>query len=71
MDDIRDSAAFAVLQLGWEKLKELQLMVIIAFVAGQDVYVGSFQPAMEKSYPMHVYHYSSIISISWKTHKDQ
>ena len=38
MDDIRDSAAFAVSQLGWEKLKELQLKVITAFVASQDVF---------------------------------
>ena len=59
MDDIRDSASFAVSQLGWEKLKELQLKVVTAFVAGQDVF-GSFQPAMGKAYAMHVYHYSSI-----------
>ena len=59
MDDIRDSAAFAVSQLGWEKLKELKLKVITAFGAGQDVF-GSFQPAMGKAYAMHVYHYSSI-----------
>ena len=38
MDDIRDSAAFAVSQLGWKKLKELQLKVITAFVASQDVF---------------------------------
>ena len=38
MDDIRDSAAFAMSQLGWEKLKELQLKVITAFVAGRDVF---------------------------------
>ena len=38
MDDIRDSAAFAVSQLGWERLKELQLKVITAFVVGQDVF---------------------------------
>ena len=48
MDDIRDSAAFAVSQLGWEKLKELQLKVTTAFVASQDV-LRSFQPAMGKS----------------------
>ena len=59
MDDIRDSAAFAVSQLGWEKLKELQLKVITAFVASQNVF-GSFQPAMGKAYAMHVYLYSSI-----------
>ena len=38
MDDIRYSTAFAVSQLGWEKLKELQLKVITTFVAGQDVF---------------------------------
>ena len=36
--DIRDSAALAVSQLGWEKLKELQLKAITAFVAGQDIF---------------------------------
>ena len=62
MDDIRDSAAFVVSQLGWEKLKELQLKVITAFVTGQDVF--AVRPtAMGKAYAMHVYHYSSIISI--------
>ena len=39
MDDIRDSAAFfTVSQLGWEKLKELQLKVITAIVASLDVF---------------------------------
>ena len=70
MDDMRDSAAIAVSQLGWEKLKELQLKVITTFVAGQDVF-ASFQLAMGKAHTMYVYHYSLIISISWKTHKDQ
>ena len=37
MDDIRD---FAVSQLGWEKLKELQLKVITAFVAGSGCFCG-------------------------------
>ena len=36
MDDIRYSAAFAVSQLGWEKLKELQLKVI----TGSGCYCG-------------------------------
>ena len=38
MDDMSYSAAFAVLQLGREELKELQLKVITAFVAGLDVF---------------------------------
>ena len=45
MDDIRDSAAFAVSQLGWKKLKELQLKVITAV----RMFLRSFQPAMGKS----------------------
>ena len=37
MDDMR-FCCFHVSQLGWEKLKELQLNVVTAFVAGQDVF---------------------------------
>jgi len=36
LDEIRDAAAFAVNQLDWEKLKELQLKVITVSVAGQN-----------------------------------
>jgi len=35
MNEIRDLTAFAINQLGWEKLKDLQLKVITALVAGQ------------------------------------
>ena len=59
MDDIRDSAAFAVSQLGWEKLKELKLPHLLPV----RMFLRSFQPAMGKAYAMHVYHYSSIIQL--------
>jgi len=69
MDEIRNTAAFAVNKL--HELGEVEgvavLKVITAFVAGQDVF-ASFQPATENL--MHAFHYSSIVSISWKTHSD-
>ena len=48
IDDIRDSAAFAVLPLGWEMLKELQLKVITSFVASQDFFCGPSNLLWEK-----------------------
>ena len=61
MDDMRFCCSCCV-ATGLGEVEGVAIEGYTAFVASQ---------AMEKAYAMQVYHYSSIISISWNTHKDQ
>ena len=49
--DVRASAIFAARNLGYEKLKDLQMNVTVSFVTGNDVFAVQFFPlVLEKVY---------------------